>query len=229
MRYSLLGLLALVLFVAISCAALIGAVRAQAGSTLPYWWSTGVISATVVLLVLCVLGTIFSTAKSRCAWAGALVIGLVYWALIFSSWFSTSVGTRLVTTRAILWIEQKLAPRDANANLAPPMAATSSWNDPSANYTSAPLVSTGSTGTVYLPTTAYPPATVYTPATYTRPSGQYWPLSDVGGPPGTPFQEIFHYLLIWPLAAAGAVAAGWLYSRSRRTVTTTGAPLNTAT
>jgi hypothetical protein len=234
MRYSLLGL---VLFVAVGCAALMGTVRAIPGSSTPYWWSSVVVTLTAAFMGICMLGAVFSRGQARCGWAGAAMAGAVYWVLIFSTWFGGSVGTRLISSRAIVWAEQKLyaAAQQNNAQqvaygqfmplVGYPMGP-GAIGPSGAGYS--PYINVGS-GMVATPGGGGSwPAVYYTPAD--TPALTVAPTvgSDLAGPPSTAFQEISHYLTIWPLAVIGGLLASLIYARSRRGLASTDAYDGTA-
>jgi hypothetical protein len=103
-RFSISSLLGLVLFVAIAAAAL------RAASDL---WDSGLLSATVALLVAAVLFALHRTGKRRAFWIGLCVFG---WAYIGAS-LIPPVEARLATTKLLAYLESKRPAPAENATV----------------------------------------------------------------------------------------------------------------
>jgi hypothetical protein len=196
LRFSLLSLLGLVTFSGLAFAALVATGRAAPDSQAPYWWSSAVATVTIAMLIVCLLGAFFSAGRARASWAGAAVAGLVYWLLVFSSWFGEGIGAKLITSKGIAWADEKIRSLQP-----PPQPPAIVWSFPSG------------------PGGVNPVAWPYV-ANVNGPAG-YYTVQAVQPPPptglpSTPFQEIAQYVLIWPLALLGGVVAGVMYAVSRR-------------
>jgi hypothetical protein len=107
-RFSLAALLTAVLAIGVACAAL------RYASEL---WASAAFSRALVLLLGAVLGALFRRSASRAFWVGFALFGWAYLLLVFGPWFNSSVKPRLVTTRLITYLHQKLPPAGTAAKL----------------------------------------------------------------------------------------------------------------
>ncbi len=108
-RPTIAGLMAGVLFCGVGIAALRGA------SPL---WDSAVLSLTLAVLGLAILGALFLRGESRAFWGGFAIFGGGYLALTSGPWFAENVGPRLVTTEALGFLHDTLHPQ-------PPLPQTS--------------------------------------------------------------------------------------------------------
>ncbi|MBI1903145.1 MAG: hypothetical protein HYS13_18750 [Planctomycetia bacterium] len=202
LRFSLLTLLGMVTFSGLAFAALVAAGRAAPDSQGPSWWSSATATVTISMLTVCLLGAFFSTGRTRATWAGAAVAGLLYWLLVFSSWFGDSIGAKLITSKGIAWADEKI--RSLQQPPQPPagsgLTGFTYYTGPGLNPYVAPQPYVANTNGPFYATYGFQAVQPPAPA----------------GPPATPFQEIAQYVLIWPLALLGGVVAGVMYVVSRR-------------
>ncbi|MBI1903144.1 MAG: hypothetical protein HYS13_18745 [Planctomycetia bacterium] len=231
LRFTLLGLLAVVTFMGVACAALASAARVYTtGSTAGQWWECSIATLSLGMLAACLLGTFFSTGPSRTRWGGAAAAGIVYFVIIFTSWPGDSVRSKVITCRLFAWAEQAIQNAAAPANQGSPAGAywiVDAYGNPSPYYVGSGIVTAPTGGTWGGSGTGMPgmPAGGMAPGVYPGvylsppvPSGYAFSTSPQvsPGPPTTPFQGIAHYLTLWPLALLGGVLAQWLSWRSRR-------------
>ncbi len=191
LRFSLLGLLGVVLFAAIGCAALVSAIRTP-GSEGSIWWASSVASLTLLAFGVCLFQVIFRQGKTRAAATGAVVAAAGYWLLALSPWLGPSMGPRLITTRMIAVAERKLMKQDDQQQQLLQPNVIRVWDAP----TGASTLTVAGTSVW----TSYPPLSAFAPTTV---------------PHGSTFADVAHHLLMWPLALLGALLAGLLYARSR--------------
>ncbi|MBI1903146.1 MAG: hypothetical protein HYS13_18755 [Planctomycetia bacterium] len=220
LRFSLLGLFALVTFAALAWGALVGSAKDPATAAAPWWWASGVATGTVLLWMVCLFGALFGAGRRRAACGGALLAGAIYWLIVFSPFFRDGVGSKLITSRLIRLVEMKTLV-EGNPTTPNNPVVTSFIPTPMTdstvplNYTGDPLITgnlltdgtrnlltDGTSSTLLLGTTIY----VSSPA----------PPPVEAAHLATPLQEVAHYLLIWPLALAGGVLAGCMYALARR-------------
>lgn len=109
-RFSLLGLMALVAYAALACAAL----RYSTD-----WWASGIFTLVVLSQMLAVLCVVLRHDQARAAWIGFLVFGGGYLLLSSGLWPLPD----LITHRGLTWLQQKVQP-DASVDAA--LAITSS-------------------------------------------------------------------------------------------------------
>lgn len=97
-RFSLAGLMAAVLIVAVACAAL------RFASEL---WASATLTITVGVLLTAILGVVLREGRIRAFWLGFSVFGWAYLALAFG-WFSTNFTQHLLTTKLLAYAHPKL-------------------------------------------------------------------------------------------------------------------------
>jgi hypothetical protein len=91
-RFSILGLMALVLFVGVGFAAL----RYATG-----WWSSGVFTATLIGLALSGAYAAHRRGPRRAFWSAFVAFGVGYMILAFGPWCEDSIRPRLITSKMI--------------------------------------------------------------------------------------------------------------------------------
>ncbi len=96
LRFSLLGLVALLSFVGLACAALV-----RPG---PEWLSV-VVSLTVLLIGYQSLRAILERGPARAAAIGWLMFALAYLALTIGPWLGEQVGPKLLSSRALAYAQ----------------------------------------------------------------------------------------------------------------------------
>jgi hypothetical protein len=100
-RVSIAGLMVVVLISALGVAAL------KAATPL---WASIVLTTTLALLGLAILGAMFRSGDRRAFWAGFAVFGWGYLTLAFGPWFATEIEPKLATSLAIARMHEKLHP-----------------------------------------------------------------------------------------------------------------------
>lgn len=98
-RFTILGLMGLVLALAVGLAALRGAND---------YWAGGLQLAALFLLGTAVLGAIYERGPRRAGWLGFLVFGGAYLAVATAPWPSEGVGSGLLTTRAMSYASARV-------------------------------------------------------------------------------------------------------------------------
>lgn len=116
-RFSIAGLMGLVVVVAVGVAALRSASEDWAGI---------VLMLTLGLLGVALLGVIFRDGPRRAFWSGFALFGGGYLTLTMAPWFSAEVGPRLATTRGLDLLFARLHP--APRGLATPFGVFYSVN-----------------------------------------------------------------------------------------------------
>ena len=92
-RFSLLGLMALVAFVGIGCAAL----RAR-----NEWWASSIFTLALLLQMTALTGVLLLRDRARAAWVGVLVFGGGYLLVTSGVW----PNANLITSRGLAWLER---------------------------------------------------------------------------------------------------------------------------
>lgn len=100
-RFSIAGLMGLVLVVAVGVAAL------RSGSE---DWAGIVLTLTLGILGVALLGMIFRQGSRRAFWSGFALFGWGYLTLTMAPWFNGEVGPRLATTRGLDLLFTRLHP-----------------------------------------------------------------------------------------------------------------------
>ncbi len=186
--------------------------RASPQSSAPQWWSSAIVSLTLLLMGVCVIGALCTRDRRQAAWAGAALAGALYWAVMFTDWFGSDIGSKLVTTKGLAKLEHISRPPSddpydvpnyQNGLLSLPMNSIAF--DPTGRRlaTNNNLGIVGS-GRVIRSYSTYNSAALFNASLQ---NGVGYSLSA--------FQEIGHYLLIWPLALLAAVLATLIYVRAR--------------
>jgi len=185
-QFSMAGLLGAVTFVAVACAAL-------AKPSEP--WASILVTATVVAIGAAALSAWFRRGPRRSFAAGFAVVGATYLWLVFGQALSTTIGARLLTTRALVYAESKWRGEvSININAFPYPLNTSV--SATADY--------DADGFVDL--VVGNPPTLYT----NNGNGTFMAVSSKTLTPPSPFYAIGQSLWTWILAAAGGwVAAHW--------------------
>jgi hypothetical protein len=96
LRFSLLGLVGLLSFAALACAALV-----RPG---PQWLSV-VVTLTAAMIGYQVLRAVLESGASRAAAIGWLVFALAYLALTLAPWLADQVGPKLLSSRALAYAQ----------------------------------------------------------------------------------------------------------------------------
>ena len=99
LRFSLLSLMGAVLVAAVACAAL------RFASEL---WASAVLTATIGMLLVGVLGMVLRRGPARAFWFGFTLFGSSYLILVFAPWFYNNVRPQLLTSKLLTYIHPKL-------------------------------------------------------------------------------------------------------------------------
>jgi hypothetical protein len=193
-QFSIVGLLGVVAFVAVACAAL------ARPSEL---WASCLFTLTLIGLTGVILAAIFRPGPRRAFWIGVAVGGWLYVLLVFGPGFGESVGHRLITTAGLRWLESKWHPVGQAVYYSPTF--TPSTNAPATMIVrGAPAA--GSNISITTTTSAMPyPVNIGNPVVWSPIAGTVTALG---------FQTIGHCAVVWPLALLGGIFAAWL-SRGR--------------
>ncbi len=167
------------------------------------WVVSALVTVTVLVWLSSWLVIAYGHGRVRAAAIGAVVAGAAYWLLALGPWFQTNVGSTLLTSRLLGWVEatcrKPVQPAPANA-----IFTTLDLN--TGGYVTSNTLISGS-GIV----TTQPQ---YVVTSIPSPPPQ---------PPGlSPFQSAGHWSLAWLFALAGGALAALLQRReTSRTAGTT--------
>lgn len=208
-RFSIAGLMGLVVVVAVGVAAL------RSGSE---DWAGIVLTLTLGLLGAAVLGAIYRTGPRRAFWVGFALFGWGYLALTYAPWFGSEVGPRLATTRGLDLLFARLHPQQPQAawvtgSVTPYQFYNASPNSPATTLNQY-LVAGSPAGTTTTNATGSPPGATWQAATPTT-GGTWQAASQPAGlifwaspPDPEPFRRIGHGLF--------ALLAAWIGGRLAR-------------
>lgn len=96
LRFSLLGLIALVSVAGLASAALV---------TPSAWWLSIVVSLVALVLIIQLVRTALATGPSRASAIGWLLLASSYVALTQAPWLKDQIGRQLLTTKAIVYAQ----------------------------------------------------------------------------------------------------------------------------
>jgi hypothetical protein len=133
LRFSLLGLVGLLSFAALACAALV-----RPG---PQWLAV-VVTLTVLMIGFQAIRAIVARDESRAAAIGWLVFALVYLLLTLGPWLSDHVGPTLLSSKAIAYAQANWR-KESLENY-----ASDYWGRINLNQVRAPLVLDGTSNTL---------------------------------------------------------------------------------
>jgi hypothetical protein len=196
LRFSLLGLMALVAYVGLGCAALRYATPL---------WASALFTLAVGLVMIGLLGAVFRREQARAGWIGFLVFGGGYLLLTCGPW---SQGDYLLTNYGLAWLELKL---HGEAQVQPQSAWTVSGN-PSL------MTGYGGGGSTYIDL-GVDSNLVFASRMLGGNRLAFW---DVGsGQAAYPasqstFVRVGHSLLSPLIGLIGVVIASWLYAGTKR-------------
>ena len=100
-RVSIAGMMCGIVYVAVTMAAL------TSGSDL---WMSLLVTMTLVVLILSIIGAIASPWPRRLFWAGFAVFGWIYWLAIFHPDLQRNIGGALVSTHLLTYFFRVLRP-----------------------------------------------------------------------------------------------------------------------
>ena len=101
LRFSLLSLMGAVLVVAVACAAL------RFASEL---WASAVLTTTIGMLLVGVLGSVLRRGPARAFWFGFTLFGSAYLILAFAPWCYANVRPQFLTSKLLAYLHAKLQP-----------------------------------------------------------------------------------------------------------------------
>ncbi|MHC4178427.1 MAG: hypothetical protein ACYSWU_13020 [Planctomycetota bacterium] len=106
-QFSVFGLLVLVAFVSVACAALVYA---------SLWWASICPTGAVIAQLVAVLGVVYRRGSARAFWLGFAVLGWGYLLLAFAPGLDRHVGYRLITTKLFGLLQPKLQRTPIHSN-----------------------------------------------------------------------------------------------------------------
>jgi hypothetical protein len=117
-QFSVASLLGVVTFAAVACAALVKPSE---------WWASFLVTTTVVAIVAAGLSAWFRLPRRMFA-AGFAIVGRLYLWLLFGHGFSTTIGPRLLTTKALVYAETKWHGEGFNDLISPQGVGTTDFD-----------------------------------------------------------------------------------------------------
>ncbi len=98
-QFSVFGLLVLVAFVSVACAAMVYA---------SLWWASICLTCAVIAQLVAVLAVVYRHGSARAFWVGFALLGWGYLLLTFAPGLDRHIGQRLVTTKLLAFLQPKL-------------------------------------------------------------------------------------------------------------------------